>query len=54
MKLIPDIMKEINEVMALVDEDQLDAAMPLLTKDKRILLSVPVAPASKQRVLPCA
>ena len=38
MKLIPDIMKEINEVMALVDEDQLDAAMPLLTKDKRIFV----------------
>ncbi|MCG4282690.1 6-phospho-3-hexuloisomerase [Lacticaseibacillus saniviri] len=38
MKLIPDIIKEINEVMALVDEDQLDAAMPLLTKDKRIFV----------------
>jgi 6-phospho-3-hexuloisomerase len=36
--VLPDIMKEINTVMALVDEKQLDQAMPYLTKDKRIFV----------------
>ncbi|KRK13115.1 sugar phosphate isomerase [Lacticaseibacillus zeae DSM 20178 = KCTC 3804] len=38
MKVIPDIMAEISQVMALVDESQLDAAMPYLAKDKRIFV----------------
>ncbi|ERL65047.1 6-phospho-3-hexuloisomerase [Schleiferilactobacillus shenzhenensis] len=36
--VLPDIMHEINTVMALVDEKQLDQAMPFLTKDKRIFV----------------
>jgi 6-phospho-3-hexuloisomerase len=38
MEVLPAIMQEINEVMGLVDEAQLDNAMPLLTKDKRIFV----------------
>ncbi|MCD2257472.1 6-phospho-3-hexuloisomerase [Agrilactobacillus fermenti] len=38
MTVIPQIMTEINEVMKLVDETQLEKAMPYLTKDKRIFV----------------
>ncbi|AEV95963.1 6-phospho-3-hexuloisomerase [Pediococcus claussenii] len=37
-KVLPDIMNEINTVMGLVDETQLENAMPLITKDKRIFV----------------
>lgn len=38
MKTIETIMTEINQVMALVDESQLDQALPLFKKDKRIFV----------------
>ncbi|GEP19604.1 6-phospho-3-hexuloisomerase [Pediococcus argentinicus] len=38
MSVVNDVMKEINTVMELVDESQLDDAMNLITKDKRIFV----------------
>lgn len=38
MTLIEPVMKEINEVMSLVDETQIDQAEKLITKDKRIFV----------------
>lgn len=38
MKTIETIMEEINQVMKLVDEKQLDQALPLFQKDKRIFV----------------
>lgn len=39
MSMIKDVMNEINEVMAMVDEKQLDDAMPLFQKNKRIFVT---------------
>ncbi|GAB6093072.1 6-phospho-3-hexuloisomerase [Furfurilactobacillus curtus] len=38
MTLIEPVMKEINEVMSLVDETQIDQAEKLITKDERIFV----------------
>lgn len=38
MKIIETIMEEINQVMKLVDEKDLDDALPLFQKDKRIFV----------------
>lgn len=38
MKTIASIMQEINQVMELVDEKELDQALPLFQKDKRIFV----------------
>lgn len=38
MTLVDQVKKEINEVLDLVDEKQLDAVEPLITKDKRIFV----------------
>lgn len=38
MKTIKMIMEEINQVMALVDETELEEALPLFQKDKRIFV----------------
>lgn len=39
MSTIKNVMAEINEVMAMVDEQQLDNAMPLFQKNKRIFVT---------------
>ena len=38
MKTIETIMQEINQVMELVDEQELDQAMPLIQKNKRVFV----------------
>lgn len=38
MKIIETVMQEINQVMELVDETQIDEAMSLFNKDKRIFV----------------
>lgn len=53
MKTIETIMQEINQVMELVDEQELDQAMPLIQKNKRVLLSVRVEVAFRQKGLLC-
>src|SRR5699024_3094916 len=38
MKLIEEVVSEVNEVMSLVDENQLEQAEKLIDKDKRIFI----------------
>lgn len=39
IKMIKEVMEEINQVMALVDAEQLASLLPLYTKDKKIFVS---------------
>lgn len=53
MKTIETIMAEINHVMALVDEKQLEDALPLFQKTNVSLLLAQVEVAFKQKDLLC-
>lgn len=39
IKMIKEVMEEINQVMTLVDAEQLASLLPLYTKDKKIFVS---------------
>lgn len=54
METIKTIMAEINQVMDLVDEKQLDQALPLFQKNKRIFVIGAGRSGFQAKVLQCA
>ncbi|NME49580.1 hypothetical protein HF857_04850 [Enterococcus cecorum] len=51
--MIQEVMNEISQVMAKVDEQQLQKILPLFTKQRRILSEALDEVAFRQKVLQC-